>query len=396
MELLNMFSDLAPISNNGYRQQLHTDPGILQGQEFLRNEHKIKKIVERNLDLNLVSDVNGSESTIIHSVENFDPSQDANDDYNNNKNKMYDNLYDNLYDNYKEGLTTNNTPEEIAKKRNEYASIARSFATCEMGEFFCDKKGRCVKSSEVSTDKCEVVKKEGFESSIQEGFIEALTTDEKYNNLRQQYNTALEAYTKLIEENTKAQDQGGGLASSVTNMEANQQRTKFFNQAKELSIQLNNIASSLVNSVKTDTKTDFDSYNKMQTEIDKVQMRIKEIYLKMQANKDKNPADIETSMAKESESDLLTKQRYYMYIIWFIIMVVVLYITITNIVNAESSFTVLLICVIVLVCLFLFFIYNKWNGEWYDFKYKLKNFNLGIPDIPKLDFNPLVRIRYTS
>ena len=40
MELLNMFSDLAPISNSGYRQQLYTDPGILQGQEFLQNEKK--------------------------------------------------------------------------------------------------------------------------------------------------------------------------------------------------------------------------------------------------------------------------------------------------------------------------------------------------------------------
>ena len=386
MELLNMFSDLAPISNNGYRQQLHTDPGILQGQEFLRNENKIKKIVERNLDLNLVSDVNGSESTIIHSVENFDPSQDDDDDYNNNKNKTYDN--------YKEGLTTNNAPEEIAKKRNEYASIARSFATCAMGEFFCDKQNKCVKRGKVSEKECKVEKKEGFESSIQEGFREGLTTDEKYNNLREQYNTALEAYNKLISANIKVNN--GGLVDSIASSAANAERTKFFNQAKELSQQLNNIASGLVNSVKTDTKNDFSSYNKMQTEIDKVQMRIKEIYLKMQENKNKNPADIETSMAKESESDLLTKQRYYMYIIWFIIMVVVLYVTITNLVNAESSFTVLLICVIVLVCLFLFFIYNKWNGELYDFKYKLKNFNLGIPDIPKLDFNPLVRIRYTS
>ena len=49
MELLNMFSDLAPISNNGYRQQSYTDPGILQGVEFLQNEDKVKQEVEENM-----------------------------------------------------------------------------------------------------------------------------------------------------------------------------------------------------------------------------------------------------------------------------------------------------------------------------------------------------------
>jgi hypothetical protein len=50
-----MFSDLAHISNSGYREQLYTDPGILQGIEFLQNENKVKKQVEKNLNLNLIS-----------------------------------------------------------------------------------------------------------------------------------------------------------------------------------------------------------------------------------------------------------------------------------------------------------------------------------------------------
>ena len=66
-----MFSNLAPISNNGYRQQLYTDPGILQGIEFLQNENKVKKEVEQNLDLNLISDLHGTESTIVHSADSF-------------------------------------------------------------------------------------------------------------------------------------------------------------------------------------------------------------------------------------------------------------------------------------------------------------------------------------
>ena len=379
MDLLNMFSDLAPISNNGYRQQLHTDPGILQGQDFLRNENKIINIVKRNLDLNLVSDINGSESRMINSVENFEPSEDKDNDYSNSNSNTNNNNIDDDDDNknmntyFKEGLDTN--------KLNDYASVAKSFATCQMGEVFSNQKGKCVK-------------RDGFQSDIQEGFIEGLTTNEKYNNLKDQYNIALTAYNKIIQDNTIPAN--GGLASSITSSQANEQRTKFFKELKELSVQLNNISNALVNSVKTDTRNDFNSYNKMQTEIDNVQLRIKQIYNKIQENKLKNPADIQTALAKENETALLTKQRYYMYIIWFIIMVLILYVTITNLVDAESSFTVLLISLIVLLCLFLFFIYNRWNGEWYDFKYKLKNLNLTIPDIPKLDFNPLVRIRYTT
>ena len=68
MDLSNMFSDLAPISNNGYRQQLNTDPGILQGIEFIQNENKVKKEVEQDLELNLISDLHGTESATVHSA----------------------------------------------------------------------------------------------------------------------------------------------------------------------------------------------------------------------------------------------------------------------------------------------------------------------------------------
>ena len=48
MELLNMFSDLAPIyinGHSGYKQQSYIDPAILQGTEFLQNEDKVNKEV---------------------------------------------------------------------------------------------------------------------------------------------------------------------------------------------------------------------------------------------------------------------------------------------------------------------------------------------------------------
>lgn len=294
MELLNMFSNLAPISNNGYRQQLYTDPGILQGIEFLQNENKVKKEVEQNLDLNLISDLHGTESTIVHSADSF-----------------------------KEGMETQET---------------------------------------------------------------------KYNNLKDQYNLVLSAYNQVIKDFQTNYD--GSVATTPSSDVAKVEREAKFKKLKELSAQLNAIASQLVNSVKDNTSADFKAYSNMQYEIDNVQQKIVRIYKEMQENKRKNPYDITTSLAKEEETALLTKQRYYVYIIWFIILAIVLYVTITNLVDTESSFTVLLVSLILLIGLFIFFIYGKWGVEWYDFKYKLKN--LSLPDIPKINFNPLVSIKYTS
>jgi cell division protein FtsW (lipid II flippase) len=116
----------------------------------------------------------------------------------------------------------------------------------------------------------------------------------------------------------------------------------------------------------------------------------------MQNNKLKTIYDVDTSLAKEEETALLAKQRYYVYMIWFIILAIILYITLSNVFNPESSFSVLLISLILLICIFLFFMYSNWSAEWYDLKIKLKNLDFGLPDIPAIDFNPLVSIKYTS
>jgi cell division protein FtsW (lipid II flippase) len=151
-----------------------------------------------------------------------------------------------------------------------------------------------------------------------------------------------------------------------------------------------------MSNVKDNTGSDFSSYNKMQKDIDNVQKRIIEVDGIMQKNKLKTIYDVDTSLAKEEETALLTKQRYYVYMIWFIILAIILYITISNIFNPESSFSILLISLVLLICIFLFFMYSNWNTEWYDLKIKLKNLDFGLPDIPAIDFNPLVSIKYTS
>jgi hypothetical protein len=322
-----MFSDLAPLFNNGYRKQLYTDPGILQGIEFLQNENKVKEEVAQNLDLNLISDLHGSESTTVHSA----------------------------------GILNN----------------ADSYGTG--GEI------------------------EGFQETM-EG-----PTTKYYNDLKLQYNIVLDQFNAVVR--AAKSTPGGGIIPlsppAPPAVETPDQvikrligdkdaREKLKNNLDTLSSRMANISSQLMSNVKDNTSSDFSSYNKMQKEIDRVQARIIEVDEIMKKNSSKTIYDVDTSLAKEEETALLTTQRYYVYILWFIILVIILYITVTNLINPDSSFSVLLVSLVLLICLFLFFMYSKWNTEWYDLKLKLKNINFGLPEIPKIDFNPLVTIKYTS
>jgi NADH:ubiquinone oxidoreductase subunit 3 (subunit A) len=325
-----MFSDLANISNSGYREQLYTDPGILQGIEFLQNENKVKKQVEKNLNLNLISDSHGTGSTTVHSA----------------------------------GLLSNNgTIEETG------------------------------------------------EEQVEEGFTENMEgpTTKYYNDLKAQYKIVLDQFNFIL--NNAKTTPGKGIIPlpppappAVETPDQVAKRIAADKQAREdlknnldtLSSQMANISAQLMSNVKDNTGSDFSSYNKMQKDIDNVQKRIIEVDRIMQNNKLKTIYDVDTSLAKEEETALLAKQRYYVYMIWFIILAIILYITLSNVFNPESSFSVLLISLILLICIFLFFMYSNWSAEWYDLKIKLKNLDFGLPDIPAIDFNPLVSIKYTS
>ena len=333
MELLNMFSDLAPISNNGYRKQLYTDPGILQGIEFLQNENKVKNEVEQTMGLNMISDSHGSESTTVHSAGML-----------NNENSGGFGMFGGGKEGFMEGLDATSTSYSDLKK--QYDAVQTKF-------------NALIAVAKITAGK---------------GIIPLTIPTKTPAETDAAFATRLTAYIE-------------------TEQDA---RKKLKDDLTDLSNQMQEIASQMMTSVKDNTGGDFRAYNKMQKEIDNAQRRIVEVYEIMQINKTKNPYDIDTSLAKEEETALLTKQRYYVYILWFIVMVIVLYITISNLMNPDSSFSALLISLILLIGLFGFFIYSKWNFEWYDFKYNFKNFNLGLPDIPKINFNPLVSIKYTS
>lgn len=73
-----------------------------------------------------------------------------------------------------------------------------------------------------------------------------------------------------------------------------------------------------------------------------------------------------SAVAEREETHILSKQRYYMYIFWFIITAIVLYVMIVNMINPNSSFSILVICIIILVCIFVFIMYNNITGAWYN------------------------------
>ena len=109
-----------------------------------------------------------------------------------------------------------------------------------------------------------------------------------------------------------------------------------------------------------------------------------------------NLVDPVSAVANREETHILSKQRYYMYMVWFILAVVVIYIMVANMINPNSSFNVLVICIIILVCIFVFIMYDKITRSWYyDITNGIKNLH-----IPRLDniinFDPLVSIKYTS
>jgi membrane-associated HD superfamily phosphohydrolase len=320
MEILNMFSDLVPNSNNGYKQQSYTDPAILQGAEFLQNEDKVNKEVGRNLDLNMVSYSHGSESEMVQSA----------------------------------GVLNNE--DEI----------------------------------------------EGF----QETMDGAGAATKYYNDLKAQYKIALDKFNAAIHEARNTEGKGIIPLTPGVNETPEQTakrlatdklaREDLRNRLHNLSSQMANVSAQMMSNVKDNTSKDFSSYNKMQKEIDNVQRRIIEIDAIMKKNSSRATHDIDTSLAKKHETSLLTKQRYYVYIIWFVILAIILYITISNLFDDDSSFSVLLIALLLLICLFLYFMYSQWSVGWHDLKYKLKNLDFGLPEIPKIDFNPLVSVKYTS
>jgi hypothetical protein len=320
MNFLNMFSDEAPISNNGYRSSLYTDPSIRQGIDFLKYEKNMTNNLSGNL--RLISQTDGS---------NLGSGKVINGK-----------IYEGMEMSGSAPATTGAAPATTGAAPTEDPDIAYLVLTYEMVNSF-------------------------YEDTL--------------NNFKIDYQGGL-ANTPVGPDGTAISGQRSQIVKSIENIESS----------------LGNINVEISGIVKKRSKINIDAYYTIMDQIRVVKSQI--IDANNQIEELTKKVDPTSAIAEREETHILSKQKYYMYILWFIIAAIVIYVTIVNMINPNASFSVLVICIIILVCIFVFIMYNNITGAWYN---DIKN---GISDIsiPRMEnsfqnmfnFDPLVSIKYTS
>jgi NADH:ubiquinone oxidoreductase subunit 3 (subunit A) len=316
MNFLNMFSDLAPISKNGYRTQLYSDPGIVQGVEFLKNETMIKNALTGNLQLIEQTDgvTLGSESII-------------------------------------EGMTStdSSTPAPPLSMQNTTSGQSQSTETA---------------------------------------------NTQNIDNIKKQFNSVSQAYDNVLKNITTSY--GGGIASTedATTVAF---RSAMLKHLQSLGEGLNRIYNELQTAISKGATANFQEYDSIRLQISKTREQL--IRIDKEITEKEKLIDYETPLAEEQETSILSRQRYYVYIMWFIITAIILYITVSNLINPESSFTSLLLSIILLIGLVVVLFYNTWSSYANRIDTDIRSINLsGIQhDIKSMfNFDPLVSIKYTS
>jgi hypothetical protein len=333
MNFLNMFSDEASISNNGYRSSLYTDPSIQQGVDFLNYEKNIANNLSGNL--RLISQTDGS---------NLRSGQVING-------RIY------------EGMVTTGTIPTPA--------ITSASAATSAGQA----------SASVSVPTPEEVMEE--------------IKDKDIEYLKMSYEMVNSFYEDILRKFRK--DYQGGIASTLIDSKGKPihgQRSQIIKSIENIQRSLGNINIQISEVVKKRSKTNIQEYYTIMDEIKNTKFKI--IQANNQIEALTKLVDPVSAVAEREETHILSKQRYYMYIFWFIIAAVVIYITIVNMINPDASFSALVICIIILVCIFGFIMYANIRGGWFN---DIINGIRGI-SIPRIgniiNFDPLVRIKYTS
>jgi NADH:ubiquinone oxidoreductase subunit 3 (subunit A) len=318
MNFLNMFSDLAPISKNGYRTQLYSDPGIAQGVEFLNHENMIKNALTGNLQLIEQTDgVNLGSERIIESMT--------------------------------VAPTPAPAPAPTAPSQSTPSPDSQSTETAHT---------------------------------------------QNIENIKKQFNSVSQAYDTVLKNITSSY--GGGIASTG-DATAVAFRNAMLKQLKSLGEGLNRIYGELQTAVSGGVKVNFQELDKITLQIHNTRRNL--IRIDEEITKKEKMIDFETPLAEEEETSILSRQRYYVYIMWFIITAIVLYITVSNLINPDSSFTSLLLSIILLIGIVVVLFYNTFGTYVNRIESDVQSINFsGIKhDIRNMfNFDPLVTIKYTS
>ena len=344
MNFLNMFSDEAPISNNGYRSSLYTDPSIKQGVDFLNYEKKITNNLTGNL--RLISQTDGS---------NLGSGQVING-------KIY------------EGMETSGATAPAGAAPTAGATAPAGAPT----------------AGAAATSAAPTAGAPTAGAPRQDPDIQNLVYTYEIVNLL--YEETLNIFRK---------DYEGGLANAPVGPDEIAipgQRSQIVKELKNIESSLGNINVEISEVIEKRSKINIEAYYRIMDQIREVKYQIIDTNNKIEElTKIVDPI---SAVAEREETHTLSKQRYYMYIFWFIIAAIVIYVTIVNMINPNASFSVLVVCIIILICIFGFIMYTNITGGWYN---DIKN---GISDIsiPRMEnsfqnmfnFDPLVSIKYTS
>ena len=332
MDISNMFSDFAPISESGYRAQYNTDPAIRQGIQFLNDERSITSQLIPSL--NLISQTNGSgigSGKII-------------------KGKIL------------EGLTT--SPTTTASATTAPAPVATPSTT--------------------TTQASPQVK---------------AVSQQKIDTLKNQYQYTLNTFQKNM--GLMSVNAGGGIAGNSDSVSlgpgqslpSGEVRQMILGGVKYYQNNLDSIYNQLTQATNNNIILTNQEYDDIMNQLNDINSQIISNY--QQLNEHNKSIDYISPLAGAEETSTLSTQRYYVYILWFIVTIIVLYITISNLINPSSSTWSLAVSLILLIGLFAFLVYNN-LGSWYT-KVDDDIRSIQLPSFDNLfNFDPLVSIKYTS
>ena len=353
MNFLNMFSDEAPISNNGYRSSLYTDPSIKQGVDFLNYEKKITNNLTGNL--RLISQTDGS---------NLGSGQVING-------KIYEGM-ETSGGGGGGGSVASPTPAPPPPPPTAAASAAPTAGAAATS---------AAPTAGAAAASAAPIKEPDIQNLVYTYEIVNLLYEETLNIFRKDYE--------------------GGLANAPVGPDEIAipgQRSQIVKELKNIESSLGNINVEISEIIKNRSKANIEAYYSIMEQIRVVKSQI--IDTNNQIEELTKIVDPISAVAEREETHTLSKQRYYMYIFWFIIAAIVIYVTIVNMINPNASFSVLIVCIIILLCIFGFIMYTNITGAWYN---DIKNGISGI-SIPRMEnsfqnmfnFDPLVSIKYTS
>jgi len=361
MNFLNMFSDEAPISNNGYRSSLYTDPSIKQGVDFLNYEKKITNNLTGNL--RLISQTDGS---------NLGSGQVING-------KIY------------EGMETGGGGSGSGSGSGGGSVASPAPAPAPPPPTAA---ASAAPTSPAAGPAAQVNPEKQFKKEVMD-----VIKNEDIELLEMSYDVVNLLYEDILKKFRK--DYQGGLANAPVGPDeiaVAGQRSQIIKEIKNIETSLGIISVEISEVVKKRSKANIEAYYTIMEQIRVVKSQI--IDTNNQIEELTKIVDPVSAVAEREETHTLSKQRYYMYIFWFIIAAIVIYVTIVNMINPNASFSVLVVCIIILLCIFGFIMYTNITGAWYN---DIKNGISGI-SIPKMEnsfqnlfnFDPLVSIKYTS